>query len=549
MKNLVKYLIVFYCCASFSCDSNNPTDKEVESVFTISPRSIEIPVKGIILYVIKPYLDGKELSGENITWDSKDPEIAQINHLGVVTGISIGETEITATYTIHNKSHTAKCNVIVGHGSKSKLRLQLTDKGSSTYSINRPEEFLSKNAIERRTKYNIPIDEADLPISADYIDQIEKIGGIVIAQSKWLNTVTVYCPDADLAFKYKSLPFIEKITAVEIDDFGAVNILEKSARGEFNSLASEYGDAQRNINLNKGNILHEKGLKGQGMDIAVIDAGFLGLKTNPSLDNTIIKGSKSFVYEDKEPIGLDADEHGIWVLSTMATNKPNEYIGTAPEANYWIFRTEISDIEAPIEEDYWVAALEYADSVGVSIVNTSLGYTTYQGPYTNYTNEDMDGKTAFATRAANTAAKKGILIVCCSGNHRDWVGTPGDSPNILTVGSVNSSRALGTFTAWGMTPDGRIKPDVMSLGDFAYVVGPEGYTDRRSGSSYASPIICGLATCLWQAYPQLTNFEVIDIIKKSSDRYNKPDIQFGYGIPDMEIAIQIAEAEIERKYN
>jgi subtilisin family serine protease len=232
----------------------------------------------------------------------------------------------------------------------------------------------------------------------------------------------------------------------------------------------------------------------------------------------------------------------------MAVNKPGTYVGTAPEANYWLLHTEDASTEYPIEEDYWVNAIEYADSVGVDIVNSSLTYTNgYYLPQARYKFEDMDGKTAMATRAANVAFSKGIFIVCCAGNEQQWVGTPADSPNVLTLGSINSTGNIDNFSSWGITVDGRVKPDLVALGGGAGVINPAGVAETRSGTSYASPIMCGLAACLWQAYPKLTNKDLLMVLRKSANRYNTPVIPYGYGLADMQKAMDLAKAISDTK--
>ncbi len=555
MKAIFKSFIIFIVLGSFlsSCSDDDKNEPDVEKTpeFVISPKSITMPLSLFFGSRIMATLDGEELDMEKVKWHSENPEIALCEEDdlgGVIWPKSPGETNIVAT--LISDGRTVKCKVIVVDKNKYKLRLTLKDKGNSQYSISNPSEFLSAKAIARRNKYSIPVNEQDLPISADYIKKIEEVGGKVVVESKWLKTVTIYCENEDLSAKYLELPFVEKAEMVWVEYPAEYNPeIEKSAKAILSSadIPDIYGAAKTNISVNNGYPLHEAGFKGQGIDIAVIDGGFANLQTNPKLDNIKIKGAKSFVYEDKDP--YNADEHGVWVLSTMATNKPNEYIGVAPEANYWLLRTEDDSGEYPVEEDYWVAALEFADSVGVALVNTSLYYTTFDYSYRDmsYISQNMDGKTAYSTRAANIAADKGILIVCCSGNHQDWVGTPADSPKVLAVGSVSSNKTVGTFTAWGMTADGRIKPDVMSLGSSAYVINIEGWAETRSGSSYASPITCGLVACLWQAYPQLTNKEILEIMKKSADKYNAPELPYGYGIPDMEKAMSIAAEVVGSK--
>jgi subtilisin family serine protease len=231
----------------------------------------------------------------------------------------------------------------------------------------------------------------------------------------------------------------------------------------------------------------------------------------------------------------------------MAVNKPGFFVGVAPLAKYWFLRTEDQQSEFPIEEDYLVSALEFADSVGVDVVNTSLYYTSHDGPTYHYKYENMDGRTAFASQGANMAADKGMLIFSCAGNDHSWVGTPADSPDVLAIGSVNSSRIIYSLGSFGLTVDGRMKPDLVGMGDFASVITPSGVSMKRSGTSYASPIVCGLAACLWAAYPKLNNRDIREVMLKASDRYSNPVLPYGYGIPDMKKAMELAQVLSDRK--
>ena len=540
--NFISASIIIVSLFLSACGDNNEEFEEPETpevqLFQIEPNSIRIAKGSTIRLIAK--LNGVAVKNNEVKWSSNS-NFVTVDSTGLVTVIDSNEFMygFMVLAKLIKENISARCDIETYIKYEYQYRLTLKDKRMSRYSISKPEEFLSTKAIGRRKKQNIPINETDIPISSDYIKEIEKVGGIIVAKSKWLNTVTVSC-DPQLEEKYKALPFVEDIVRVgrtESNPSKSGNIY----RDGYSSVksATEYGSAWANIVLNNGQVLHEKGFKGQGIDIAVIDGGFNNLTTNPTLENINLKGLKSFIYQKTNPYLLG--NHGVWVSSCMATNKPGYYIGTAPESNYWLLSTEDEDYEFPLEQDYWATAIEYADSVGVDIVNTSLYYVNYDYPFEDTKYEEMDGKTAYATRSANMAAEKGIFIVCCSGNHGSWVGTPSDSPHVLTVGSIFSDGNIGHFTAYGMTVDGRIKPDVVSLGIGAAVIGIDGGIDSRSGSSYASPIICGLAACLWEAYPSLTNKQLRDIIIKSSDRYQKPELPYGYGIPDMQKAMELAK--------
>lgn len=535
---LNSFTLFLFSCVLFLSECKQP-DVVLNETITITPDSLTIPIRDFISYRLNATVTNSV--SDSVVWSSENPRIATVNEKGYVTAINKGVTEIVAT--LVNGKATGKCKVTVLDNNDYKFRLILKDKGTSGFSVNKPEEFLSLKSIERRRKQNLSVNETDLPISTDYIKEIEKTGAIIVCKSKWLKTVTIECSDYFLIDKLKKLPFVEDAVVVWKSNKPVVLNTKKRINipsDRIQSLSDTiYGSAFENINLNNGQYLHELGYKGAGMDIAVIDAAFVDITSNPQLKNINIKGAKSFIYEDQDPYGTD--DHGVWTTSCMATNMPGYYVGTAPEANYWLLRSEDIDTEYPVEQDYWAAAIEYADSVGVDVVNTSLYYTTsYFAPY-HYIFEDLDGKTEFATQAANMAADKGILIVCCAGNESSWVGTPCDSPNVLAVGAVNNKGIIANFSSFGLTVDGRIKPDVVALGSGAAVIPKSGnYIDHRSGTSYSSPILCGLVACLWQAKPQLTNKQLIDIIRKSGDRYNNPQLPYGYGIPDMQKALELA---------
>ncbi len=526
---------------------------------TVIPEPIKIVIKPNEVYLKREMqFLGARLSTEiqnlpvgesdEINWTVENTRIARLTQNTETKEASVwpeGAGETYAIATLANGKATAKVKIIVTDANDYKLRLVLKDKGTSSHTLNKPETFLSEKAIQRRQKRNIAIDNSDLPISEDYLKQIEKIGCKIVSKSKWLNTVTVHCVDYFLIDKYKNLPFVH--SAEKVWEGPRENLTEKGKYKDIPQKVSnntpnnqlDYGGAASNININNGQVLHENGFKGAGIDIAVIDAGFLNLKNNPAFKNVNIKGAKSFVYENDDPYAVDM--HGVWVSSCMAVNQPGTYVGTAPEANYWLLRSEDQSSEHHVEEDYWASAAEFADSVGVDIINSSLYYGPESFYDPAYKFEEMDGKTTFATRAANIAASKGILIVNCAGNDRSWVGSPADSPLVLTVGAVYDNRGVADFTSGGVTIDGRMKPDVMALGGGAWVIGQSGAGETRSGTSYSSPILCGLAACLWQAYPQLSNKELMDVIRKSGDRINNPVIPYGYGIPDMKKAMEIAK--------
>lgn len=529
-----------------------PEPVETRPVFTIGPASYTIAKNLITGYKFNAKYNDLPVDGGDIRWSSSDTTVVTITSTGQFLGIAAGQSDITAE--LINGKGKAVCKITVTDTNAYKFRIILKDKGASGFSISAPQAYLSAKAIARRKAKNIAIDDADLPVSADYLKAIQKVGGVIVAQSKWLGTVSVYCTDEHLGEQYKKLPFVKDVKEVwqgkkvtQIKQPGAAYINQKSTASSptTNRDAAYYSSAWLNISICNGQVFHQNGFEGAGMDIAVIDGGFLGLNTNTSFNNTNIKGARSFVYENADPYATDS--HGVWVTSCMGTDRPGYYVGTAPAANYWLLRSEDDSSEFAIEEDYWVAAIEYADSLGVDIVNSSLTYTYHDGITDHYKFADLDGKTAMASRAADIAVNKGIFVVCCAGNDQTWVGAPADAPDVLTVGSVNRLGISDIFTAWGITVDGRIKPDVMALGGGAAVIDVTATSMNRSGTSYSSPIICGLVACLWQAYPKLTNKELLDVIRRSANRYSQPVLPYGYGIPDLQKAMQLAKAISDKK--
>lgn len=438
------------------------------------------------------------------------------------------------------------------------FRLTLTDKDTTEYRIDNPEPYLSQRAIERRTKQGLSIDQTDLPIASKYLRQIEQLDCVITSKSKWLNTVTVYCADSLMATQLDSLPFVKDVTfvwrGIPYANKNKVDTLPIYLNQQSPIVDTYYGRGEVNAHVSGAKYLHNRGYKGNGLQIAVIDAGFSNLPKIELLDSIDIKGHKGFVYEQGD-IFNTSSQHGLNVLSCMAGNKSNVYVGTAPEASYWLFGSEDSRSEYPIEQDYWAAAIEYADSVGIDIVNTSLGYSKFDYPAKGHTIEDLDGKTTFITRAANHAIDKGMLIVCSAGNsgNSEWqkITPPSDSESVLTVGAIYKDSTMTRFSSQGFTADMRVKPDVVTLGSAVTVVGEDGLLINKSGTSFSSPIMAGIVACLWQAYPTLTNRELLNVVRRASDRYDTPDPRYGYGIPNWEKAMQLASKLVDnkKKYN
>jgi serine protease AprX len=420
-------------------------------------------------------------------------------------------------------------------------RLFLTDKNNTEFSINNPEEFLSQKSIGRRINQNIDIKENDLPVSIAYIDSLKNLGLEILTKSKWLNSVVVYSTDENLIDTITQLEFIKSIQknnySLTSSNFNPT-FQRKKLTQTSNSNYSDYGSSGPQISMLNGHVLHRSGYSGAGITIAVIDAGFSDVDLIPAFDslwhNNQILGVKDFVDNDNHV--FDASNHGMKVLSIIGSNLPGEIIGSAPKANFWLLRSEDNSSEQTIEEDYWIAAAEFADSVGVDIINSSLGYSEFDNTDQSYTYNDLNGNTAIITKAADIAASKGILVVSSAGNlgNDPWkyISAPADGDSVLTVGAVDSYANYASFSGIGPTADGRIKPNVAAMGSHTALIGADGNLTTGVGTSFSAPLISGLAACLWESSPELTNMEIFKKIEESAHLYSNPNFEIGYGIPD-----------------
>ena len=420
-----------------------------------------------------------------------------------------------------------------------KYRISLKDKAATEYSFKKPEKYLSAKAIERRRKQNLPIDSTDLPVCRKYIDEIRKQGVKIVVTGKWDNFVTVSCNDTTLIDRIAALPFVLSTEKVWISPGAGKPSMATERDSVLNQPTihpdSIYGRAITQIQMSNGDKLHEAGFKGQGMTIAVIDAGFHNVDKITAMQNIRILGTKDFVNQQADIFAESS--HGMSVLSCIGMNRPDIMTGTAPEASFWLLRSEDEYSEHLVEQDYWSAAVEFADSGGVDVINTSLGYYSFDDKSKNYKYRDLDGRHALMSRQASHIADKGMILVCSAGNSGagSWkkITPPGDADNVLTVGAIDKRAVLATFSSVGNTADHRVKPDVVAVGVGSDVIRTDGNQGRANGTSFSSPIMCGMVTCLWQACPTLTAKEVIELVRRSGDRAGFPDNIYGYGVPDM----------------
>lgn len=436
------------------------------------------------------------------------------------------------------------------------------DKNNSPFSVAQPLDFLSQRAIDRRNRMNISVTSQDFPVNPWYLDSIVNLGATVLTTSRWHNGATFYTTDTAIVSKIRSLSIVQSVQktknaarpAKSERTFEVLPISKNSShlvpKNEVTGFAKtdnnySYGYATRQVSMIKGDYLHQMGFSGNGMLIGVLDAGFFHADVLPAFDSlwfhNQIVGYKDFV--DVNANIFEESTHGMMVLSIMGGNIPDSLVGTAPKASYLLLRTEDGSSENLIEEDNWVAAIEYADSVGVDVINSSLGYTKFDDTTIVRTYADMTGKKSRASLAATIASRKGMIVCNSAGNSamQPWhfIGVPADADSILTVGAVDENKGYAYFSSVGPAADGRVKPDVSTMGLGTFVQDVDGFITSGNGTSFSSPVLAGVVTCLWQAFPNKSNFAIMDAIRRSANQYNNPDTLLGYGVPDFQVAYNL----------
>ncbi|WP_180754504.1 S8 family serine peptidase [Hymenobacter sp. DG01] len=433
-------------------------------------------------------------------------------------------------------------------GTVRKHLIYFKDKAGTPHQLSQPQTFLSARAVQRRQRQNIALLPRDLPVSPAYVQQVKAVPGAQLwYTSRWFNAAVVACDSATLQ-QLQALPCVRGARTLNRGLPGS----RKRGEGEQtpttpeSTSANPYGKAYTQAHMIGAVRMHEAGFRGEGLQIAVFDAGFPGVNTAPafaSLRNEQRLAS-TFNFVDKNTAVYQRNSHGTHCLSTMAANEPGAYIGTAPQATYHLCITEDIYSEHPVEEANWLIAAEYADSAGVDIISSSLSYTTFDYPSIDYTYADLNGRTAISTRAATLAARVGMLVVNSAGNEggNTWryVTAPADADSILTVGAVDSLLARASFSSRGPTADGRIKPNLSAMGQQTAIVSPDGRVNRGNGTSYSCPVLAGMVAGFWQANPQLTAQQVISFLQRSGSRATTPNDEVGYGIPDFVRAYNLA---------
>ena len=429
-------------------------------------------------------------------------------------------------------------------------RLYLKDKDldHTPFSVNRPLEFLSQRSIDRRKRQGIPVDLTDLPVAPAYEKQVAEAGIEIVGKSKWNNTLLIRIHKDKELRKLEGLEFITKRKKVFQAPDSVSQRMRSNVRNGLNEWSQGdgfYGAADAQLKSLNGKKLHESGYCGKGMMIAVFDGGFMNADKIPALHKIKLAGVKDFVVPESKNV-FGEMEHGTMVLSTMAANAPDFYVGVAPEAQYLLIRCEDERTESLAEEDYWASAAEYADSCGVDIINSSLGYHGFDDSSMDHHYYEQDGNTTLISRTASMCADKGIVCVNSAGNDGmgSWkkINFPADAKDILTVGSINEHGMNAAFSAVGPTADGRIKPDVMAFGSPTCVITGRGSIINDNGTSFSSPLVAGMVACLWQALPGKTAKQIIKLVKLAGDNQQHPDNVFGYGVPDFWKAYQTGKA-------
>ena len=446
----------------------------------------------------------------------------------------------------------------------------IKDKPQETSFLNNPTSMLTQRALDRRSRLNIPLDSKDVPVDEAYYNQLKNDKTItVLGKSKWLNAVHVQGEVTDINTLISKYSFIASVEfankSLNLNGKSKGKTITPNHYNKFKETLTDfnYGATDNQIKMLKGDYLHQQELTGEGQIIAIIDAGFPNVNTLDAFsrirDNNQILGGYNFA--DRNDNFYTRNSHGTHVLSSIAAYIKDEYVGTAPDAKFYLFISEISETETVLEETLWVEAAERADSLGVDVINTSLGYTTYDNPNHNHTYADMDGKTTFISRGAEIGASRGLLLVNAVGNDGNsawkYMGAPADATSVISVGAVNASGNIASFSSFGPTSDGRIKPEILGKGQNPALIHYSSgeITTSSSGTSFSSPIMAGLIACLNQnegfllkASLKRSNENYNDYLKtavyESANQFNNPTDQHGYGIPNFEVALNRYKASL-----
>ena len=421
--------------------------------------------------------------------------------------------------------------------------VSFTDKPASS------TPALSERAIAQRTKWNIEMDELDYPVNAAYLDSLRQYGAVIHHTSRWMNGATCSMTDKQ-ATSVATRPFVASVEMTRDNSSSGMTPKRRSLplpeqQKTPHLLAQTTDDQLALYNLQP---LHELGYYGQGIQMAICDGGFTNVNTLSCFRQDLELGHFDFT-DDADDFYGETSTHGTYCLSAIS-GLTDEYTGAATQAQYYLMRSEEAETESPKEMDNLVVALETADSIGINIFSTSLGYVMFDHSEWDLGYVELDGKATRVSRAATIAARKGMLVCVAAGNNSNkdwhWINSPADADSILTIGAVDTEGVICDFSCYGPTADGRIKPEVCALGKSVALINQDGNITNGNGTSYAAALLAGMAAVLWSALPDESAMQIRERIIRSADRHDTPDDQYGYGIPDAYAAYQGAVATDEK---
>ena len=421
------------------------------------------------------------------------------------------------------------------------------DKEGIPQTLANPIDFLSEKAIQRRLSQGIEVSELDLPVRRSYVEGVRNTGADVFFTTRWLNGLLIQC-DISVLPAVEALSFVEGVELVAPHS-GLQNPgrMAFNLRRKQNAVGVQTESQLQMLGIHK---MHEANYKGEGITIAILDSGFPGVDVSPAFQNIFSESrfaeKVSYDFVHNSPDVFQYDGHGTEVLSVIAAEVPDAFTGGAYEATFQLFITEDVPSENRIEEYNWLFAAEKADSAGADIIHSSLGYYDFDDPAMNYSLEQMDGKTAVVTRAAQWAADRGIVVVTSAGNEGNiptWriVTAPADGEDVLAIGAVNSARVKTGTSSIGPAADGRIKPDLAALGAGVKVVKATGQISTASGTSLSAPLVTSLVAGVMERYPDLSGKEVTSLLRRTASQSNNPDNLLGYGIPNFQAVVNYQE--------
>lgn len=445
------------------------------------------------------------------------------------------------------------------------------DKGPNAgLKLIQPESYLTQSAIERRKKVkplNALVDISDIPLNNNYIEELQSAGIKIKNKSKWFNRVSCFATKSELK-RISDLDFVKNIDIVRVFkknpediEFSNSNTQPESDNNGIPNQAAyqlNYGSSLTQMDLINCPMAHDSGYKGQGVLIASFDAGFDNLN-HPVFDSIRARGLRTYDFVNHDTNVADQSgqmgegSHGTQTLSLVGGYRPSNLISPAFRSTYILAKTENTDSETPLEEDNWIAAAEWADSLGADIITSSLGYIDMdQGSSHSYDWTWMNGDSCVITIGADLAVNKGILVCNSAGNEgfnstHNTLGAPSDGDSVIAVGSVNSpSKNRSSFSSVGLSVDGRIKPDVCAMGSNNYVAAPNGSTGYTTGSgtSFSCPMTAGACAVILSANHNLTPRQVWQYLTQTADSSFAPNRRRGWGLINTWEAVKLAKPKI-----